>query len=95
MNDEIKILKQALATVGDYHIGSVSLTRFVERLENAEARGIHSCHESCERVECILRRKVEAYEKALESYTHCKHACMNCSATLEARAVLEKYRGKG
>jgi len=32
-----------------------------------------------------------ALVEALKKYAHCRHACVNCNCTLEARAALYPY----
>jgi len=35
-----------------------------------------------------LQRRIRELEAALEPYRHCRHACINCFCTKEARAAL-------
>jgi hypothetical protein len=36
-----------------------------ERIANLEAGSIHSCHDQCQRIECVLRRRVAELEQEL------------------------------
>jgi predicted nuclease with TOPRIM domain len=41
-----------------------------ERIANLEAGSIHSCHDHCQRVECVLRRRVAELEKERDEYKY-------------------------
>jgi uncharacterized protein YdcH (DUF465 family) len=41
------------------------IERLREDLNNAQARGIHTCHDQCQRVECVQRREIERLRAGL------------------------------
>jgi len=55
-----------------------------EALQESEA-ALRRCAEERER---LWRLRVAELEKALQHYTHCRHGCVNCFCTKEAKAAL-------
>jgi hypothetical protein len=56
-----------------------------ERIANLEASTIHSCHDQCQRVECVLRRKLAEVEKERDEYKY-------VAATLDDLYVAGQHR---
>lgn len=73
-------------------VARTSLIRAVDDDHVLNAEYIAAC--SPDRIQRLVER-VEAYEKALEKYVHCGHACTNCTTTKVASAVLAKYAKQG
>lgn len=73
---------------GDYELEVVDagFARGLElRIANLEAGSIHSCHDQCQRTECVLRRRVAELEKERDEYKY-------VAATLDDLYVAGQHR---
>jgi hypothetical protein len=50
-------------------------------IDNDEVKGIHSCHDNCQRLECVQRREIERLRRELAEAGKYAHA-MSCRLAL-------------
>jgi septal ring factor EnvC (AmiA/AmiB activator) len=64
-----------------------------ERIANLEAGSIHSCHDQCQRVECVLRRRVAELEQERDEYKYAAES-LDALYVKAARTVAELEQDK-